>query len=135
MSSSHPDILRDRIGEEEYILHYKGNTSSELLKCQLLYGHSVKSDLTFRNIIKSGEKRYYRGLARAAGTHDAESFSRRDLKRDALQDVVHILFVESYIVEGYGSLYLIQNNRIFGIVDGGNFLVDLVQFFHGSDCL
>ena len=74
----------DCVGEQENILHHRGNAFAKLAQCQIADRNTVEPYFTLPHIVKPLQERDDRGFPGTGRPHNTDGFARRQVKGNIL---------------------------------------------------
>ena len=112
------DIFINRTGEQIYILLHDTDIAPQALQRKMLDILTVQQDLSFRDIIESGDQIAQCRLSSTGGSDDRHLFPRMDLQVQIRKYLIVIIRIfEAYFFKRDFSLRVFQFDRIRFVKD------------------
>ena len=120
------EVLCDGAGEEDVLLKHDGDLVTQELEVVLSYVDTADQHLALACVIEAGNQLDERGLRGAGTAHDADGFTRFNMKIDVREDVILSigLILEAHVVEIDGAI-LHLSHRGCQIREGARLVQDL----------
>ena len=120
------EVLRDGAGEENILLKHDSHLVTQELEVVLPYVDAADADLALACVVETGNQLDERGLRGAGTAHDADGFTRLDVKIDVREDVILSigLILEAHVVE-IDRAILHLGHRGSRICEGARLVQDL----------